>query len=196
MTAESDELIIRAKSGDSEAFSEIVSEYERFVYNTACGVLRSSGMSCDSADDIAQDSFIKAWRSISSFRGDCAFSTWIFRITINTARDTIRAQSRRGALSLSRTDDDTESNEWDLPVTSGDSVPEDALERRALIEGIRRAVEQLPEEQRRVVVMRDIHELSYQEIAEVLHLELGTVKSRLNRGRANLKTILENGNFI
>lgn len=190
-------LIECAKNGDSEAFSSLVGLFERFVYNTACRVLSSSGCSTESADDVAQDAFIKAWRSLKFFRGDCSFSTWLFRITVNTARDTIRSAARRNTVSLSRDpEEDSDGAEWDVPVTSGDTVPEDAWERKERILGVRRAIEELPEEQRVVVVMRDLHELPYQEIADTLGLELGTVKSRLNRGRANLKTILKNGNFL
>lgn len=192
------DLIEAAKNGDDAAFSSLVGYFDKFVYNTACRVLSASGYSIDSADDISQDSFIKAWRSISSFRGECSFSTWLFRITVNTARDFVRMSARKSTVALSRKDDgsDDEICEWDVPVTSGDTIPEESLERRELILFVRRAIEKLPEEQRTVVVMRDIHELPYQEIAEKLGIELGTVKSRLNRGRANLKTILKKGNFL
>lgn len=190
-------LAERAKNGDAEAFSEIVSCYERFVYNTACRVLTSAGQSVSDAEDIAQEAFIKAWRSLSSFRGDCSFSTWLFRVTVNTAKDTIRSHVRRPTVSLTKADDDdTEPEIWDVPVTSGDEIPEEAAERRETVEAVRRAVECLPEEQRRTVVLRDIHDLPYNEIAAILGVEIGTVKSRINRGRANLKKILLNGNFL
>ena len=192
------ELVEKARGGDGDAFSELVVHYEKFVFNTAVRVLSAAGQSPDMADDIAQDAFIKAWRSLSQFRGDCSFSTWLFRVTVNTAKDAVRAAMRRPTVSLS-TDGDGDGDEiaeWDVPVTSGDTVPEDALEKRELILGVRRAVEQLPPEQRQVVVMRDLHGLSYQEISDTLGVELGTVKSRLNRGRTNLKILLENGNFL
>ncbi len=190
-------LVDRAKSGDTDAFSEIVSCYERFVYNTACRVLTASGMSVSEADDIAQDALIKAWRSLSSFRGDCSFSTWLFRVTVNTARDTIRSSTRRPVVSLTRQENDDEEPEiWDVPVTSGDEIPEEAAERRETIEAVRRAVESLPDDQRQAIVLRDIHDLPYSEISAILGVEVGTVKSRINRGRANLKKILKNGNFF
>ena len=195
-------LVERAKAGDDDAFSELVGRYERFVYNTAVRVLSAASQSADLADDIAQEAFLKAWRRLEAFRGDCTFSTWLYRITVNCAKDGIRAASRRPAVSLSALgagkgeDDGEDGEEWDVPVTSGDTVPEDAAERRELILAVRRAVESLPDEQRQVVVLRDLHGLSYQEISDKLGLELGTVKSRINRGRQNLKTILENGNFF
>lgn len=199
-------LVERAKNGDDDAFSELVSRYERFVYNTACRVLSASAQPQDLADDIAQETFIKAWRNLAKFRGDCTFSTWLYRIAVNCAKDGVRAASRRPAVSLSsfgngngngsEGGDGDEGEEWDVPVTSGDTIPEEAAERRDLILAVRRAVESLPEEQRQVVVLRDLSGLSYQEISEKLGLELGTVKSRLNRGRLNLKTILENGTFF
>lgn len=188
-------LIERAKAGDDEAFSSLVLQYERFVYNTAVRVLSSCRRPADSADDIAQEAFIKAWRSLSSFRGDSSFSTWLYRITVNTARDSISSDTRRNTVSLTH-DDDGEITEWDVPVTAGEGVPEDDLLKKERILGVRRAIERLPEEQRQVIVMRDLDELSYQEISEKLGVELGTVKSRINRGRASLREIIENGNFV
>ena len=188
-------LVEQVKSGNDDAFGEIVDRYEKLVYNAACRILSSSGRSNESADEIAQDAFVKAWRSIRFFRGDCSLSTWLYRIAVNTAKDKIRSEARRAAVSLTSLDDDNEAREWDVPVTSGDTVPEDAVERRETILAVRRAVESLPEDMRRVIVMRDINDMSYADISSVLGIELGTVKSRLNRGRAALKKILTDGNF-
>ena len=191
------DLVRQAQNGDDDAFSELVRHYEKFVYNTACKALSAGGRSIDGADDIAQSAFIKAWRNLSLFRGECTFSTWLYRITVNTARDMLRYESRRGTVSLVKdTEDEDDGSEWDVPVTSGDTIPEDAMERKEAILAVRRAIEELPEDQRQIIVMRDLHELSYQEIADKLGIELGTVRSRINRGRQKLKNILENGNFF
>lgn len=191
------ELVTRVLHGDDDAFAEIVSRHEKLVYNAVCRVLSSSGRATDSAEMIAGDAFVKAWRNIRSFRGDCTLATWLYRIAVNTAKDALRVESRHTGVSLtSDSDSDDEIHEWDVPVTSGDTVPEDALERRETILAVRRAIEALPEDMRRVVVMRDINEMTYGDIAASLGIELGTVKSRLNRGRAALKKILEDGNFI
>ena len=191
-------LVEKAKTGDEDAFAALMDQYERFVYNVAFRVLTSAGQSPDLADDVSQETFVKVWRNLSRFRGECTFSTWLFRIAVNCAKDAVRSAARRPSTSLSFAGEEDEDGtaEWDIPVTSGDTVPEDAVERRELILAVRRAVESLPEEQRQVIVMRDLHGLPYQEISAALGVELGTVKSRLNRGRANLKTILENGNFL
>ena len=190
------EIVERVKSGDDNAFAEIVEKYDRLVYNAVCRVLSSCGRSTDSAEEIAEDAFVKAWRNIRAFRGDCSLSTWLYRIAVNTAKDMIRSEKRRASLSLSVDDGENDVHEWDIPVTSGDTVPEDAAERKETILAVRRAIEALPEDMRRVVVMRDINEMPYSDIADVLGIELGTVKSRLNRGRAALKKILTDGNFI
>lgn len=191
-----DDRIERAARGESDAFASIVEEYEHFVYNTALGVIRNAGLSADLAEDVAQEAFIKAWRALPSFRGESSVSTWLYRITVNAARDAVRSASRTGTVSLTHEDDDEDTVEWDLPVSSGDTVPEDALEHAEIIRGVRRAIEMLPEDMRRVVILRDIDELSYEDIADILGIELGTVKSRLNRGREKLKKILETGNFF
>lgn len=190
------ELVEEVKAGNDDAFGEIVERYEKLVFNAACRVLSSSGRSTDAADEIAEDAFVKAWRNIRSFRGDCSLSTWLYRIAVNTAKDRLRSDARHASLSLTLSDEDDDVHEWDVPVTSGDTVPEDAVERQETIIAVRRAIEELPEDMRKVVVMRDINEMPYSDIAEILGIELGTVKSRLSRGRAALKKLLEDGNFI
>lgn len=191
------ELVERVKHGDDDSFAEIVEKYSGIVYSAVCRVLSSCGRSTDSAEEIAEDAFVKAWRSIALFRGDCSLSSWLFRIAVNTAKDRMRSERRHQTVSLSvlSDDNDDDPHEWDIPVTSGGTVPEDALERKENILAVRRAIEQLPEDMQKVVVMRDINGMQYADIASVLGIEVGTVKSRLNRGRAMIKKILSGGNF-
>ena len=187
-----DLLVEQAKNGDNAAFGQLVELYEKFVYNTACRTLTSSGCSSSDAEDIAQASFMKAWRSLSSFRGDCTFSTWLFRITLNTAKDYIRSHIRHETVSLTLEDDENgEDYVADVPLTEGDEIPEEALDKKELILAVRRAIEQLPDDQKTVIILRDIDELPYNEIAARLQVEIGTVKSRINRGRQALKKLLE-----
>ncbi|MBQ7921656.1 MAG: sigma-70 family RNA polymerase sigma factor [Clostridia bacterium] len=190
------ELVEKAKAGDDEAFGALVSAYEVFVYHMAIRVLTASGGSASDGEDVAQEVFIKAWRSLESFRGDCAFSTWLYRITVNTAKDKIRSGSRHRTISLTTSDEDGEEIVIDVPVTAADEIPEAAYERRENIKAVRQAIEKLPEDMRRILILRDLEDLPYSDIADLLGLEIGTVKSRLNRSRAALKKILKDGNFF
>ena len=177
------------------AFVELYNEFFPVVYKFLLSKCRNGEM----ADEAVSRTFLNMYAHLAEYdekRG--AFSTWLFRIAVNCAKDAVRSAARRPATSLSFAGEEDEDGaaEWDIPVTSGDTVPEDAVERQELIQAVRRAVEALPDDQRQVVILRDLHGLPYQEISAMLGVELGTVKSRLNRGRANLKTILENGNFL
>ena len=157
-----------------------------------------SGGNPDDGEDVAQNVFLKAWRSLDSFRGDCAVSTWLYRITVNAARDQVRVSMRHetDSLTASDPDSDDETSAIDVPVTSGDTVPESAIDRRETILAVRRAIESLPPDMRKIIVLRDLNDMSYQDIAALLHVEVGTVKSRLNRARNSLKKILKDGNIF
>lgn len=183
-------LVERALRGDDAAFEEIVNRHSRLVYNIA---LRSA-VTPEDASDITQDAFLKAWRSLSSFRGECALSTWLCRITMNCACDHARAAGRHRAVPLQVSDED--GDEFELPVTDTAAIPEEEITRREEIAAVRAAIDSLPEEQRQIVTMRDITGLSYAEIAEILGLEMGTVKSRINRARNAVKNFLTERNFF
>lgn len=184
-------LIEQARGGDDAAFEAIVNRYSRLVYNIA---LRSAASPEDAAD-ITQETFLKAWRSLASFRGDCAITTWLCRIAMNCACDHARAAKRHFSLSLTISDDEG-GREWDLPETDVQALPEEEITRRAEVEAVRSAIAALPEDQRTIITMRDITGLSYAEIAETLGLEMGTVKSRINRARAAVKKFLLERNFF
>lgn len=180
------ELVRAAAGGDTEAFERLVRTYENKIYHLA---LRMCG-SADEAADIAQEAFLAAWRGLPSFRGEANFATWLYRLTSNAAIDYLRRQKKqRGDLSL---DDE----ELGLDAVDTAPGPQDAAEgaelRSAVSEGLRR----LGEDHRQVLVLREIQGLSYEEIAEVLALDLGTVKSRISRARSALrKILLESGNL-
>lgn len=183
-----------------EDFSEVVQKYGSFVYNIA----RQSTRSDAEADDIAQEVFIKAWRSISSFRGDSSLSTWIGRIAINTCMDFARKRKRKATVSLTSFNDDESDGfslqgqykEFDIPDNDVSSDPEASAEKSEKIEIVRKAIASLSEEQRVVIVLRDMEGYSYSEISEMLELELGTVKSRINRARQNIKEYLISRNIL
>jgi len=184
-------LVEKARRGDNDAFEEIVNRYSRLIYNIA---LRSASSPEDAAD-ITQETFLKAWRSLSAFRGDCALSTWLCRIALNCACDHARSAKRHFTMSLTVPEEE-DGKEWDLPETNIHALPEEEIARREEIDAVRQAIASLPEDQRTIVTMRDITGLSYAEIADALELEMGTVKSRINRARAAIKNFLLQRNFF
>ena len=140
--------------------------------------------------DIAQEAFLSAWRGLPSFRGDAEFATWLYRLTSNAAIDHLRRMKRqRGEVSL---------DDADLCLTAIDASPgpQEAAEGRELQQAVSAGLLQLSGDHRQVLVLREIQELSYEEIAQVLELDLGTVKSRISRARKALrKILLESGNL-
>lgn len=185
------EIIERVLAGDNDAFGTLVERYQTKVYNLT---LRMSGNE-DDACDLAQEAFLRAWRSLPAFQFESAFSTWLFRLTHNVCIDFLRARQRRPTVSLTMADDDgEEAVQLDLPDAAPN--PEQALLLAEDRELVRRALDALPAETREILTLRAIHDLSYQQIAQTMHLQEGTVKSRLSRARAQLRNkVLELGNI-
>lgn len=180
------ELTILARKGDQEAFAQLVRDNERRVYTLA---LRMCG-SPEDALDLAQETFLRAWSALPNFRGNSSFSTWLYRLTYNACVDFLRKNSLRREVSLPLTQEAP-----DVPDHTGD--PHQALERKERRQALERGLAQLPEHYRSVLVLRELSGLSYQEIGDVLKLDLGTVRSRLARARGELRKILrKDGNFF
>ena len=181
MTREQEYLIVqRVLEGDTNAFEELVLEYEKKVYNVALRMLNNS----EDAADMTQEAFIKAYNSLSGFRGDSKFSVWLTRIVSNLFLDFMRSRNRRPTVSLSMEDEDGEDVQLDIADTS--QSPEQLLERSLTRESVRRGLQSLPEDYREILLLREIQGLSYDEIAAALDIEVGTVKSRIFRGRKKL----------
>ncbi|HEX6989287.1 MAG TPA: sigma-70 family RNA polymerase sigma factor [Bacillota bacterium] len=176
----------RVRSGDVSAFEPLVRRYERRVYSLA---LRYSG-DRDDAYDLTQETFVRAFRALRSFRGDASFSTWLHRIAVNVCLDELR---RRRSRPNARLDEPlaTEDGEAVRQLADDDPGPQQRLEQKELGETIRQEIAALPAEYATVVILRDLQDLSYEEIAQVLDISLGTVKSRLHRGRAALRARFE-----
>lgn len=177
-------LVADVLAGHTDAFEDIVRAYEKNVYNIA---LRLCGDRED-ALDIAQESFLKAYRSLHLFRGEGRFSVWLYRIVSNTALDYLRARSRRAEDSLTVEDADGESSEREIADLS--AAPEALLERKLTRQAVQRCLLRLPEDQRKILLLREIEGFSYEEIGRILSLESGTVKSRIFRARKKLCEIL------
>lgn len=191
MTREREAEVIRAVlDGDTDAFEELVLAYQKNVYNLA---LRMTGNEED-AFDVSQDTFLRAYNSLAGFRGDCKFSVWLYRLTSNISIDYLRKRKRSKTESLTYSGDDDTDEELDIPDDR--FSPENVVEKAELRREVNEALSKLPEDYRRVLTLREIGGLSYEEIGQALELEPGTVKSRLFRARKKLCAVLmKNGNI-
>jgi RNA polymerase sigma-70 factor (ECF subfamily) len=177
------ELVQRAQGGELAAFNTLVIRHQDAAYSLAFRFLRSR----ESAEDVTQEAFLRAYRALESFRGE-RFRSWLLRIVANAARDELRRRKRRPQRSLDEARDDPDMPSID-PVEPG-LGPEQRAEQSDLRRVLEDALAQLPEDWRLVVLLSDVHGLSYDEVAESAGLPLGTVKSRLSRARARLREIL------
>ena len=181
-------LVANARRGDPEAFEILVRRYEKKVLALTCRI-------CSNPEDgaeAAQEAFLAAWRGLPAFREEASFSTWLYRLACNASMDLLRREGRQSAHAGPSLDD--EEAALDLP----DAAPSpEALAERAELRGqILSALEKLSPEHRQALILRETHQLSYEEIGRVLSLDVGTVKSRISRARRNLrKILLASGNF-
>ena len=186
---EDKEIIEKVLAGDNDAFGLLVERYQNKIYNLC---LRMCGNE-DDAFDLTQDAFVRAWRNLGGFQFESAFSTWLFRLSSNICLDFLRAKKRRAAVSLTVSDEEDEESQLDLPDPG--KSPEEAViaaEDRNLLT---QALNSLPTDHRQIIVMRAIDDLSYSQIAEILGIQEGTVKSRLSRARTALRNkLLQIGN--
>lgn len=194
MILESEDIIIKkAISGDDGAFETLVRTYESFVYNVAYQSLKSQ----DDAFDVSQEVFIKVYKSLGSFRGDCKFSTWIYRVAQNVVKDFLRSKENKlKTVSVYETDSDGEEHQLEIVDESTAADPIASFEKKERAALVREAISRLSEEQRAVIVLRDMEGYTYEEIAEMLFLDMGTVKSRINRGRNAIKKFLSGRNIF
>lgn len=173
-------LVEQCRAGDEEACEALVRQYQERVFAL---ISRMTG-DPDRVEDIAQEVFLKAFRSLKSFRGGSRFYTWLYRITVNTVLNTMRSQGRRQETSLDAL--------GGLEVQAdADMEPAEVTARLELARRVREAIDQLEEPYRVIVYLRELEDLSYEEIAEVVELPVGTVKSRLFRARQQLKGLLQ-----
>lgn len=176
------QLIRRAKRGDAEAFGQLVTHYQDRVYNT---MYRMSNNHAD-AMDLTQTAFLKAFQALGRFDARAKFYTWLFRIAANLATSHYRSRVRRPTLSLHR-GDDAQDHDPPAPQEAG---PDGRAARSDLSQRLERALASLPEDFRVAVILKDLEDLDYSTIGEILEVPLGTVRSRIHRGRRMLREIL------
>jgi RNA polymerase sigma-70 factor (ECF subfamily) len=176
-----EEIVAAVLTGDEDRFREIVTRYQGRVVNYLYRLLRN----LDEAHDLAQDVFLRIYRALDRFDSNYRFSTWLFRVAQNAAIDRIRKRRLR-MVSLHRPEsEESEGGDWDF--ASSDAGPYGDLRNRERGEAISQAIDELADEYRELIVLRHFGELSYEEIAQLKEMPLGTVKNKLFRGRQMLK---------
>ena len=175
-----EQLVVLVLQGQSEAFAILVERYQKQIFALAYRL----GGDYDEARDMAQEAFLRAWRSLSSYKGQSRFSTWLYRVTSNVCLDELRRRRRGETESMQA----LEENGFE-PVDPAET-PEMALDRAELRRDLAEAISQLGSEQRAALILRDVQGLPYEEIAQILDLNLNTVKSRISRARSALREIL------
>lgn len=179
-------LVRAAAGGDEDAFAELVRLHEKKVYNLALRICGNAEDACDAA----QEAFISAWRGLPDFRGEAGFPTWLYRLTSNAAIDLLRGnKKRRGTFSL----DDADAG---IDPVDGGLSPQEWAEGAELREAVAAGLALLSEDHRQALLLREMQQLRYEEIASALGVDLGTVKSRISRAREALRKILrDSGNL-
>jgi RNA polymerase sigma-70 factor (ECF subfamily) len=179
------ELVRRVQHGDKKAFDVLVRKYQQKIVKLISRYVRDQ----DEVLDVAQETFIKAYRALAKFRGDSAFYTWLYRIAINTAKNYLVAQSRRPP--------DTDIDAADAVQFDGDSklretdLPEELVHRDEVERVIYETIEELPQDLRTAITLRELEGLSYEEIAQAMDCPIGTVRSRIFRAREAIETKLK-----
>jgi RNA polymerase sigma-70 factor (ECF subfamily) len=171
------ELVRRVQSGDQSAFNVLVLKYQHRVLKLVSRFVRDAA----EAEDVAQEAFLKAYRALASFRGDSAFYTWLYRIAINTAKNALVAQRRR-PVDFDLDLQDPEQFERQARLKEADT-PEGVVLTEEIRQVVEQAMEQLPEDLRTAIVLRELEGLSYEEIAAAMDCPVGTVRSRIFRAR-------------
>lgn len=181
------ELVNAAQDGDLHAFDTLMRRYRNKLTRYLSSFLHDQGES----EDVVQEAFIKAYMSLHTFRGESSFATWFFRIGINTAKRTMVRNSLRFPHAVEPASDSGGSSQQHALAEMDFDTPEAKLESKQIFELLNQALDDLPEEQRTALVLRELEGLSYEEIAEQMHSPVGTVRSRIHRARDTIAATLK-----
>lgn len=187
------QLVERAQRGDKRAFDLLVVKYQRKLARLLSHFIHDAA----EVEDVTQETFIKAYRSLSSFRGDSAFYTWLYRIGINAAKNFLVAQKRRASTTINEFDIEVAENFEEGSQLRELNTPENELMSKQIAQTVHQALQALPEELRSAITLREIEGLSYEEIASIMSCPTGTVRSRIFRAREaiadKLQSVMEIG---
>lgn len=176
------ELVRSFKEGDIQAFNRLVLIYQTRIYNMALNYVKNA----EEAKDLTQDIFVNVYRAIPTLREESKFQAWLYKIAVNKCRNRYNKLNRRGFFQNQSLDDDNSTIQL-----KGEQEPERTLEKEDIVKRVRSSIDSLKKSERDILILRDLQGLSYEEIGTILETPLGTVKSKLNRARASLKTKLK-----
>jgi RNA polymerase sigma-70 factor, ECF subfamily len=182
MTRTDEELVARSISGDADSFNELVLRWERPIFALAYRVIGRE----EDARDVCQETFLRAFRALSGFRGQAKFSSWLYRIALNLCRDWIRRERRTPIVDS----EDLDVAELEVDRGGTESI-EDVVARKHLARRVEREMARLPAEQRTAIILKEYHGLTFQEIADLVGCPLSTVKTRLYQGLSVLRELLQ-----
>jgi RNA polymerase sigma-70 factor, ECF subfamily len=179
------ELLERCRAGDETAFDDLVLRHHRRAFNIAFQVLQDY----EDAMEVAQDAFVRIYRSVDNFRWECEFTTWLYQIVVNLARNKHRWWKRRGRQASVSLDSPVKTGDGEVPLQVADNTdaPDVQAMKAEFVELLSRRVDELPDSFREVLILRNVDSLSYEQIADVLDCSIGTVKSRIARARELLR---------
>lgn len=181
-----DILIKKSKKGDIDAFEELIGNYQKKSYNIALKMLKNP----EDAMDVSQEALIKVYKSIKKFENKSSFSTWMYRIVVNTCLDFIK-KDKKNLLYLDKPIE-TEEGNIKMEVIDDYNTPENLLEKKLTKKLVKDSINMLKDEYKSIIILRDMEGFSYEEISKILEIPIGTVKSRIKRARDNLKIIIIN----
>ena len=189
MERQEQQWVDAARQGDQSAFEQLVRLYEKRVLALTTRMCKNPA----DAEEAAQEAFLSAWQGLPFFRGESSFSTWLYRLASNACVDLLRQEGRRQSAAGPSLNDEEARVDVPDPAPS----PQEQAERSELREQIEAGLQALTPDHRQVLILREMHQLSYDEISKVLDVDVGTVKSRINRGRKQLRNfLLSSGNFL
>lgn len=179
-------LIKQSKAGDVESFERLITEHQKRIFNVAYRMLGN----LEDANDVTQETLVKAYRGIANFKEESSFSTWLYRIVNNACIDFIRKNRKTNIIYLDR-EYETEEGSYKIQLGNNEDTPEQLLEKKEVQKLIHESINELGYDHKKIIILRDIEHFSYKEIAQILDCPEGTIKSRISRARNNLKAIIK-----